>query len=172
MDYRKSISIQYIIGIKIDFYRLLSQVSPCGSASGLEIHLVRTVCSNLSIRKLLAVIFFRQFEEIIQPETRKLSFYQKKNDETPSLRGQTVHSVHCKRNSQQAKIRFIKESATLLLFFDLRCCFGFHKQISKTLYRSKLLQKQANLRNPQLYFRNAQEFVESTNNNKTFVSLN
>ena len=78
MDYRKSISIQYIIGIKIDFYRLLSQVSPCGSASGLEIHLVRTVCSNLSIRKPLAVIFFRQFEEIIQPETMKLSFYQKK----------------------------------------------------------------------------------------------
>ena len=62
----------------------------------------------------------------------------------PSLRGQTVHSVHCipscKRIPQQAQIRFVAESAKLLLFFDLLCCFGFHKK-PKTLYRSKLLQK-------------------------------
>ena len=52
-----------------------------------------------------------------------------------SLRGQTVHSQHCKRNPQQANIRFVAESATLLLFFDLLCCFEFHKQIPKSLYR-------------------------------------
>ena len=46
-----------------------------------------------------------------------------------------ILSLHCMRNPQQAKIRFVAESATLLLFFDLLCCFGFHKQIPKSLYR-------------------------------------
>ena len=44
-----------------------------------------------------------------------------------SLRGQTAHSLYCKRNPQQAKIIFVAESAALLLFFDFLCCFGFHK---------------------------------------------
>ena len=61
-----------------------------------------------------------------------------------TLRGQTVHSLHCKRNPQQTKIRFVAESATLLLLFDLL----FHKQIPKSLYRSKSLKKYASLRNP------------------------
>ena len=52
-----------------------------------------------------------------------------------------LNSLLCKRTPQQAKIRFFGEFATLLLFFDLLCCFGFHKQIPKTLYRSKSLQK-------------------------------
>ena len=56
-----------------------------------------------------------------------------------ALRGQTVHSVPCKRIPQQVKIKFVAESATLLLFFDLLCCFGFHKQIHKKFYRSKSL---------------------------------
>ena len=51
-----------------------------------------------------------------------------------------MHSLHCKRNPQQAKNRFVAESATLLLFFDLLCCFGFHKQVPKSLYRSKSLE--------------------------------
>ena len=58
-----------------------------------------------------------------------------------TLRGQTVHSVHGKRIPQQANIRFVAESATLLPFFDLLRCFGFYKQMPKTLYRSKLLRK-------------------------------
>ena len=59
---------------------------------------------------------------------------------TRTLRGQTVHFVNYKRIPQQTKIRFIVESATLLFFFDLLCCFGFHVQIATTLYCSKLLQ--------------------------------
>ena len=58
-----------------------------------------------------------------------------------SLRSQTVHSVNGKRISQQAKIRFVAEPPILLLLFDLLRRFGFHKQIPKTLYRSKSLQK-------------------------------
>ena len=58
-----------------------------------------------------------------------------------SLRGQTVHFVHFMRITQQAKIRFVAESTSLLLFFDLLCCYGFHKQILKTLFRKKPLQK-------------------------------
>ena len=68
----------------------------------------------------------------------------KKNEikkDQPTLRDQTVHSLHCKRNPQQAKSRFVAEPAALLLFFDLLCCFGFHKQIPKSLYRSKSLEK-------------------------------
>ena len=37
----------------------------------------------------------------------------------------------------------------IAIFYDLLCCFGFHGQLAKTLYCSKLLQKQATLRNPQ-----------------------
>ena len=57
-----------------------------------------------------------------------------------TFRGQTVYSVHCKRITQQAKIKFVAEFAILRLFFDLLCCFGFHKQMPKTLSRSKSLQ--------------------------------
>ena len=52
-----------------------------------------------------------------------------------------MHSEHCKRNPQQDKIRFVAESTSMLLFFDLLCFFGFHGQIAKILYRSKSLQK-------------------------------
>ena len=51
-----------------------------------------------------------------------------------------MHSAHCKRIPQQAKIRFVAESTTVLLFLDLFCCFGFHRQIPKKLYCSKLLE--------------------------------
>ena len=54
-----------------------------------------------------------------------------------------MHFVNCERIPQQAKIRFVAESATLLFFFDLFCCFGFHGQIAKTLISSKSLQKEA-----------------------------
>ena len=72
----------------------------------------------------------------------QISHAQVKHSKDPwqSLRGQTVHSVPCKRILQQAQIRFVAESATLLFFFDLLCCFWFHKQIPKTLYRSSSLQ--------------------------------
>ena len=80
-----------------------------------------------------------------------------------TLRGQTVHSLHYKRNPQLAKIIFVAESATLLLFSDLQCCFGFHKQTPNSLYRSKSLQKWANLRNPQHHLWKPEQFVESTN---------
>ena len=60
-----------------------------------------------------------------------------------------MHFVNCGRIPQQAKIKFVAESATLLFFFDLLCCFGFHGQIAKILHCSKLLQKQAILWNPQ-----------------------
>ena len=66
-----------------------------------------------------------------------------------ALRSQTVHFVNCKRIPQEAKIRFVAESASLLIFFDLLCCFGFHGQKAKTLYCSKSLQKQATLQNLQ-----------------------
>ena len=65
-----------------------------------------------------------------------------------TLRGQTAF-CECKRIPQQAKSRFVAESATLIFFFDLLCCFGFHEQIAKILHRSKLLRKQANLGNLQ-----------------------
>ena len=52
-------------------------------------------------------------------------------------------------------------------FFDLVHCFGFHGQETKTLYFSKLLQKQATLRNlqqnlwnPQQILRNSEQFGE------------
>ena len=66
-----------------------------------------------------------------------------------TIQGQTVHFVNCKRIPLQAKIRFLADSATLLFFFDFLCCFGFRGRIAKTLYCSKALQKQANLRNSQ-----------------------
>ena len=49
----------------------------------------------------------------------------------------------------KAKIRFVAESKSLLLFFDFLCCYEFRKQILKTLFRSKSLRKETNLRNPQ-----------------------
>ena len=39
-----------------------------------------------------------------------------------TLRGQTKQFVNCKSIPQQAKIRFVAEPATLLVFFDLLCC--------------------------------------------------
>ena len=74
-----------------------------------------------------------------------------------------MQSMHCKRNPQQGKIRFVAESATLLIFSDLLGCFGFNKKKPKFLYHSKLLEKQANVQNPQLYLRNPDQFVEFTN---------
>ena len=68
-----------------------------------------------------------------------------------------MHFVNCEF-SQQAKIRFVAESATLP-FFYLLCCFGFHGQIYKTLYCSKLLQKLTEFR--MCGIRN--QFVESVN---------
>ena len=62
-------------------------------------------------------------------------FYMQRLANLISLQGQTVHSVHCKRVPQQAKIRFVAESAALQLFFNLLGCFGFHRLILETLYR-------------------------------------
>ena len=74
-----------------------------------------------------------------------------------------AHSLlHRKRNPQQAKIYFVAESAILLPFIDLLCNFGFHKQIPKSLYRSKLFQKYVNLGNSQQCLWNPEQFVEST----------
>ena len=50
-----------------------------------------------------------------------------------TLSDQTVHFVKYKRTPQQAKFRFFLESTTLLVFFDLLRCFGFHGKIVKTL---------------------------------------
>ena len=47
--------------------------------------------------------------------------------------------VNFKRISQQAKIKFVAEFATLFFFFDLLFCFGFHKQIANTEYHSNSL---------------------------------
>ena len=79
-----------------------------------------------------------------------------------ALRGQTVHSLHCERNKQQAKIRFVAESATLLLFFDLLCCCtaqncSKNKQICGI--RNCICGIQNSLLNPQI-------------NDKTIASLN
>ena len=60
-----------------------------------------------------------------------------------------MHSVKCTRIPQQAKIKYVAESGTLLFFFDLLCCFGFQEQIAKTLCCSKSLQKETTLRNLQ-----------------------
>ena len=76
-----------------------------------------------------------------------------------------MHFANCKWIPQQAKNIIVAESATLLFFFDLLCCFEFHGQIAKTHYRSKtcrkLLEKQKTLRsllqslwNPQQILRN------------------
>ena len=86
--------------------------------------------------------------DMFQPSRQKTAMFRPSGPKFGmSLRGQTVHFVHCKRIPEHAKIRFNAESTTLLLFFDLLCCFGFHKQIAKTLYCLKSLQKQAILRN-------------------------
>ena len=53
---------------------------------------------------------------------------KRQKTKTAALRGQIVNSVHCKWIPQQAKLRFVAEFASLLLFFDLHCCFGFQKQ--------------------------------------------
>ena len=74
-----------------------------------------------------------------------------------SLRDQTVHFVNCKRIPQQAKTRYVVESATLLFFFAPVCWFGFYGQIAKTLNCSKLLQKQVTLRNPQIILWNPEQ---------------
>ena len=79
------------------------------------------------------------------------------------LRGQTVHSVPCKWIPQQAKIRFVAKSATLLLFFDLLCCFGFQKQILKTLYCSELIQNMQICGIRGCFWANPEQFVEPTN---------
>ena len=74
------------------------------------------------------------------------------NTRLKSIRGEIVHIVNCRRIPLQAQIKFVAKSAALLIFFDL----VFHKQIAKTMYRRKLLQKWANLQN-------LEQFVESTN---------
>ena len=57
-----------------------------------------------------------------------------------SIKRPNVLFVNCKQIPHQAKIRFVSESAILLLFFDLLCCFGLNKQLAETLHFSKLLQ--------------------------------
>ena len=47
--------------------------------------------------------------------------------------------------SDRQKTRYVAESATWLHFYFLNC-FEFHNQKGNTMYRSKLLQKQLNLR--------------------------
>ena len=62
-----------------------------------------------------------------------------------TLRGQTVRFENCKQIiPQQAKVGFVAEFATLLFFFDLLCCFGFHRQIAKTLFLLKIAPKTVN----------------------------
>ena len=72
-----------------------------------------------------------------------------------------MHFVNCYRIPRHFK----------LLIFDLLGPFGFHGQIAKTLYCSKSLQKQANLRKPQQnlwnqlqILRNPKKIAESKNN--------
>ena len=91
---------------------------------------------------------------------------QKANSQDTAFWGQAMYSLHCKRNLQQENLKFVAESATFLLFFDLLSCFWFHKHVPKSLYRLKLLHKWAILWNLQLYLMNPQT------NDKTFVSLN
>ena len=81
-----------------------------------------------------------------------------------------MHFVSMKRFPRQANKIIVAEPAGFVLFFDLLCCFGFHGQIAKTLYCSKLLQKQASLRNlqqtlwsAQQKMRKPEQFVESIN---------
>ena len=78
-----------------------------------------------------------------------------------SLRGKTVHSVHCNWIPQQAKIKCVTESATLPLFLVF---FAVLDSTNKSLshFTLKLLKKQASLRD-------TEQFVESTRNNKTCV---
>ena len=71
-----------------------------------------------------------------------------------------MHFVNCKRIPQQAEIRFVPESAKMQFFLDLLCCLGLHGQIAKTLYCSKLLQKQATLRNSQQNVWNTEQICE------------
>ena len=66
-----------------------------------------------------------------------------------TLRGQTVRFVNCERITQQTKIMFVAESATLLLLSDLLCFVWF--QIFKALYHSKSLPNFAGLENLRQY---------------------
>ena len=116
-------------------------------------------CSTFFDKMRKKVQFYQQKAKnvsILLTNCEKCFVFSTKYGTFSTLRGQTVHSLHFK--PQQAKISFVAESATLLLFVDLLCCFGFHKQIPKSLYCSKSLQ------NPQQYLWNTEQFVESTNN--------
>ena len=67
-----------------------------------------------------------------------------------------MHLVHCKRILEQAKIRFVAESTTLFLFFDLLCCFGFHKH-----YCLKSVQKGNFAESAIKFVESATKFAES-----------
>ena len=128
------------------------------------LHLVGQTANGLILFQDFLIFFRKKFEKFETLQREKCYFTI-----VSTLRGafcalvQTVHSAHCMWIPQQAKNSFVAESATLLLFFYLLRCFGFHKKIPKALYRSKLLQKKANLRNLQPYLRNPKRFVESKN---------
>ena len=99
------------------------------------------------IRKHLACVRILRF----RTKSRRLDVRHPRmcKCESPLILGQTLRFVNCNRIPQLTKFRFVAESATLLFFFDLLCCFGFHGEKAKTLYCSKSLQKQATLQNPQ-----------------------
>ena len=78
-----------------------------------------------------------------------------------------MHSLHCKRNPQQAKIRFVAESAALLLFFDLRCCFGFlnylnHCTAQNCSKNRRVCGIRLHLRIPHTNFADSLTFADST----------
>ena len=66
------------------------------------------------------------------------------------------------RHSAKGKNRIIAESTTMLFFFDLPCCFGFHGQIAKTLYSSTSLRK-SNFAESATNLPSPEQFVEFAN---------
>ena len=99
----------------------------------------------MKVLKLL--IFLEGFFTLL--ENYRASFLVKRSIEEPGFKNLIYFTGHDlilaeKKYGFQAvtgQIRFVAESATLLHFSDILCCFGFYEQIPKTLYRSKLLQK-------------------------------
>ena len=59
-----------------------------------------------------------------------------------SLGGETVYFVNCKRVPQQARNRFVAESATFVVSFDFFDRFQFDEHIARTLYFLQRLQQQ------------------------------
>ena len=89
-----------------------------------------------------------------------------------SLRGEIVHSLHCKRNPQQAKIRFVAEFATCYFSWIIYAVFdSTNKHLNHCTAQNRLKNRRnCGIRNCICGIQNS--VWNPQTNDKTFVSLN